>query len=761
MKDMSRVSILIFAIWLAGALSASAGTIRTIRVEGNQRVDTSSIKSYLTFQEGDELDVSDVNTSVKALFATNLFSDVSIGQSVDGVVVKVVENPIISQVAFEGNKAMDDSQLQKEISLGPRSIYTKSAVQSDVQRISNLYAKSGKYNARVEPKVILKDQNRVDLVFEIDEGTSTQITKIVFIGNREFSDSALRGVVQSEETRWYKFLTSSDRYDADRIEYDKELLRRYYTSNGFADFKVRSAMAELNPSRDGFILTFSVDEGPKYEFGRIQVITQLADLTAEELEAERDDLIATKEGSEYDSSKVEKTVDSLTEKAGEKGFAFVDIDPQVSRDRENNKIDITYLIKEGPKVYIDRINIGGNSRTLDEVIRREFRVSEGDPFNSSMVKRSKQRIERLGFFSKVDVAQSRVGDSDKVDLDVNVKERSTGELNFGAGYSTVDGILGEVSLAERNFLGRGQAVRVSVNASTRRQQGQFSFTEPYFLGKDLAAGFDVYKIKRDLQTESSYDSDTTGLNLRMGYDIAEHLRHNLYYRIIDEEISDVHPLASRFIRDQEGRTFTSLVGHNFVYDTRNSNIDPTSGMIIRLTQDVAGLGGDVKFLRHEVNSGYYLALDDDKKIRLQFLGSAGNMFGIGEDIPINQRFFLGGKTFRGFERAGLGPRDISTREKDSLGGNNYYVLTTELGFPLGLPEELGLTGALFAEGGSLWGVDDEGAGVYDSKDPRLVVGAGIGWASPFGPIRIDFAVPVVKDDHDETESFQFNFGTRF
>jgi outer membrane protein insertion porin family len=739
--------------------TADASPIQQIVVSGNQRVDTESVKSYLTVQEGEEMDEGELSQSIKSLFATNLFSDVNIGIQGSNVIVEVTENPIISQVVFEGNKTIDDEQLAKEVTLQTRSIYTKSAVQSDVQRIAMIYSKSGKYNATVEPKVILKDQNRVDLVYEITEGKDTEITKIVFIGNKEFSDSELKSAVQSSETAWYKFFSNDDKYDADRIEYDRELLRRFYTKNGFADFEVRAAVSELNPEKDGFALTYSINEGPKYNFGKVQLITQLTDLKSAEFEEEKDEIIRTKEGDEYDSSKLEKTVDNLVEKAGEKGFAFVDVDPQISRDTANKIIDVTYVIKEGPKVYVDRINIGGNSRTLDEVVRRELRVSEGDPFNTSMVKRSKQRIENLDFFKKVDISQERGDAPDKVNLNVAVEEKSTGEVNFGAGYSTVDGVLGEVSISERNFLGRGQNVRASISASTRRQEGQLSFTEPYFMGEDMSAGFDIYKIKRDFQTESSYDSDSAGLNLRTGYDITEHTRHSLNYKISNDKIANVDPAASLFIKQQEGTTLTSLVGHDVAYDTRDNINDPVRGYLLKAGQDFAGLGGDVSFLRHELTAGYYVPLDDDEDFRLQLYGNAGTMFGMDEDIPINQRFFVGGRNFRGFDRGGIGPRDKTT--KDALGGNNYYIGSVELGVPLGLPDDLGVRGAFFSDVGSLWGVDDTGANVYDNSDPRVSVGFGVGWASPFGPIRIDIASPIVKDDLDETQPFQFNFGTRF
>ena len=741
-------------------LVASAAPIKAINITGNERVDVESVKSYITFKEGEEFDEAEMNQSVKALFATNLFSDIKIDFDGQAVNIKLTENPIISQVAFEGNKAIDDSKLAGEVSLKSRSIYTKAAVQNDVQRIVEIYRKSGKYNAKVEPKVILKDQNRLDLVFEINEGESTRIKKIDFVGNTAFSDSKLRGIVKSSEAAWYILLSDDDKYDEDRIEYDKELLRRFYTKEGYADFEVKSAVAELSPDYDGFVVTYSISEGDKYKFGKVNVETKLEDMKPEQLAAQKDDLIFTKEGKTYDETKLEKTVDKLTEKAGESGFAFVDIDPVLKRNKEDKTIDVTYTIKEGPKVYVDRININGNSRTLDKVIRREFRLSEGDPFNTSSLRRSKQRIENLGFFNKVDIDQKKGSADDKVDINVKVDEKSTGEFNVGAGYSTVDGVVGEVSLKERNFLGKGQNVGINLTGSTRRRQGQFSFTEPYFLDEPLSAGFDLYDLRTDQLTESSYRSHSTGVNLRAGYDISEHLRHDLNYKISQDEVSDVNATASRFIRDQTGKRLTSSVGQDFTYDTRDNVFDPAEGYILKLGQDIAGLGGDAKFIKNEIGAGYYLPLDDDKDWRLAFLGNAGNITGLGgKDVFITNRFFVGGKNLRGFDRSGIGPRD--TKTGDALGGNNYYTGTAELGFPLGLPDELGVRGAIFSDVGSLWGVDETGSNILDDSAPRMSVGAGVGWASPFGPIRVDFSHPLAKNSLDKTQVFQLNFGTRF
>ena len=752
---MFKKILLTTALTLALPAMAMAESVTAINVTGNQRVDADSVRSYLSFKQGEDFNDAEASESIKRLYATNLFADIGITQDSGVVTINVMENPIISRVAFEGNRAIDDEKLTSEVTLKPRSIYTKAAVHNETQRIAEIYRKSGLYNATVEPKVILKDQNRVDLVFEIDEGTRAEIEKINFVGNKSFSDTALQAVVRSAETRWYSFFSNDDKYDADRLEYDKELLRRYYTSHGYADFRVRSAVAELSPEGNGFIITYAVEEGAKYQFGKIEVETRIDELKDQYGE----EVVITKQGEEYNSSQVEKTVDNLVQTAGEKGFAFVDVDPQITRDPETKTINIKYTLVEGPKVYVDRININGNSRTLDEVIRREFRLSEGDPFNTTLLRRSKQRIDDLGFFGKVDVKQQKGSTPDKVNIDVAVEEKSTGEFNFGAGFSTTDGVLGDVSLRERNFLGRGQYVNVDVQASTRRQQGKFSFTEPYFLGKPLATGFDIYAIKRDYQSESSYDQETKGVNLRTAYEITEHLNHSINYSFTSDNISDVDPTASLYIKQQEGTNVTSMIGHDLMWDYRDSKVDPRNGYYFKIGQDVAGLGGTARFLKHDLGAAYYMPLSDEGEWRLNFNLDAGAIIALGKDVPINNRYFIGGQSFRGFDRAGIGPRDIATG--DALGGNYYYVGTVESVFPLGLPDELGFSGAVFADVGSLWDIDGSTAGVTDNNTLRASIGAGIGWKSPFGPIRIDFAVPIAKDDADETKSFQLNFGTRF
>ena len=735
------------------AYSAEQTVINNVDVRGNQRVEAQTVKSYLDIRTGQNYTQGEINTALKRLFETGFFSDVTIDRNNGTLIVNVVENPIVNKVVFEGNDQIDDKDLESEVVLRPRSIYTRTQVQSDVKRVLDLYRSNGRYSATVTPQVITLEQNRVNLVYEIAEGPVTSIKKVSFIGNENFSDDSLRDVIRSEEHRWYRFFSSDDKYDPDRLLYDQELLRRYYVSNGYADFQVKSAITELTPDKQGFYLTFTVEEGDRYNFGKVNIDNRLAGVNTDNLQ----EVVQTGEGSRFNAKKIEGTIDEMLQVLGDQGFAFVDVSPELDRDPHRDIIDLTYKISEGPRVYVERININGNVRTLDKVVRREFRLAEGDAYNTSKLRRSEQRINNLGYFEDVKISEKRGSDDDKIVIDADVAERSTGELTFGVGFSTVDGALADVGVREKNLLGRGQDLRVRAMIAAERQQIDLGFTEPYFLGRDLAAGFDVFRIQQDLRQESSFDRETNGFTLRMNYSLSERLRHSVNYTLRENTVSNVQPFASRFVLDHEGTTVTSSVGHSLIYDSRNNRFDPTEGWYLRASQEYAGLGGDSDFLRHEARAEYFYPVAP--KWTVQLLGLGGHILGIGEDVRIQDRFFIGGREIRGFNNAGVGPRDSITR--DALGGNIYYAGTAELRFPLGLPDEMGFTGAVFTDFGSLWDVDDTGFEVLDNADMRVASGVGLAWTSPFGPIRIDFAKAIVKQDEDEEESIRFNFGTRF
>ncbi|MEK6745717.1 MAG: outer membrane protein assembly factor BamA [Pseudomonadota bacterium] len=733
---------------------SSIAGVGAVRIEGNQRVESSTILSYLGVRSGSQLTQSDIDGSLKNLYATGFFSDVKLLKSGNALVVRVVENPIVNKVAFEGNSTIETEDLEKEMGLKARSVYSRDKLQADVKRIIDIYRRSGRYNAVVEPKTIAQDQNRVDLVYEITEGATAHVEKINFVGNKKFSDSDLRKAVRTEETRWYKFFSDSDKYDPDRLQFDQELLRRYYINEGYADFQVKSAHAELSPKKDAFYITFVVEEGVQYKFGEVKVTSELKNGEKPDFS----DLIASKSGKIYNAGKVEESIDAMTKRLGDLGYAFVDIQPKLERDTPKQLANLTYVIKPGPRVYVERINVTGNVRTLDEVIRREFRVSEGDAYNNSKLQRSEQRLNNLGFFEKVDIKNEQGSAPDKTVVNVDVKEKSTGEVSIGAGFSTTDGILGDFGVSEKNLLGRGQELRTRLTLAARRKQIELGFTEPYFLNRDIAAGFDIYRTKQDFLAQSSYNMDTKGFNLRSSYALQEKLQHSINYTLRENNVTDVTPEASIFIKQQVGTNVNSAISQSFAYDDRNNKLDPSSGYYMRITQEFAGLGGDSRYLKHDLKASYYYPIT--AKWRTSFIASSGYIFGMGgRDVRINDRFFVGGDDLRGFRNAGIGPRDTATR--DALGGNAYYTGTAELKFPLGLPEELGVSGAVFSDVGSLWKIDNSSVGVSQHNAVRASAGVGVLWTSPFGPIRVDFAHAFAKQDEDMTETMRFSFGTRF
>lgn len=754
-RPLLSIIVAVVLIGLAGGLarSAAAQVVSDVQVVGTQRIDPDTVRSYMLVNPGDSFDAERLDRSLKALFATGLFADVTIRREGGTVVVTVVENPVINRVAFEGNQRVDNETLNAEVQLRPRLVFTRTRVQQDVQRIVNVYRRTGRFAAQVEPKVIQLEQNRVDLVFEIDEGPLTTIRAISFIGNERYSDSTLRDVIQTKEYAFWRLLTTTDTYDPDRLSFDRELLRRFYLGNGYADFRVVSAVAELTPDRESFVVTFTIEEGDRYRFGPIDVDVKLKRVEPDQLR----EVLTTIEGERYDADEVETTIDNLTDTLGTLGFAFIDIRPSVDRDREARTVSITYQIGEGPRVFVERIDIEGNVRTLDRVVRREFELVEGDAFNTSKLRRSQRRIRNLGFFKGVEVTNVEGSAEDRTVIKVEVEEQPTGEISFGVGFSSLDGPLADVGIRERNLLGRGQDLRFRFSGAASRQEFDLGFTEPYFLDRRLSAGVDLFRITRDLQDDSSYDEERTGAGIRFGYDLGEDLSQSVGYQIKKTEISNVDADASRVIREQEGSTTVSQISQTLTYDRRDNRIDPREGYFASVTNDLAGFGGDVAFLRTRLKGGYYYPLSDDYTLAL--LGESGYIFGIGDDIGIAERFFVGGRIFRGFSRSGIGPRDVTT--DDALGGNKYYVGTVELSFPLGLPDDLGLKAFVFTDAGSLWDVDDSGSEIADSSAIRASMGTGLAWATAFGLIRVDVAQAILKEDEDETEIFRFSFGTRF
>jgi len=777
-----------------GDLSASAqsAVISSIVVEGNRRVEPETVRSYLTFSSGDSYDPAEINQSLKTLFATGLFQDVRIRRQGSTIIVIVVENPIVNRVAFEGNKEIEDDTLASEVQLKPRAVYTRARVQADVQRILNLYRRQGLYSAQVEPKIINLDNNRIDVVFEITEGPTTKVRAINFIGNEAFSDSQLRFVITTTRTNWLSFLKSTNIYDPDRLNLDRELLRQFYMKNGYADARVVSATADLDRDGRGFFITFTIEEGERYQFGNIDIESALPSLDVDALRG----VILTKPGRRYNAEKVEKTVEALTVKVAEQGYAFGQVRPRFERDQATHTMSIVYVINEGPRVYIERINVVGNFRTEDRVIRRQFRLAEGDAYNRLLVEAARKRLRELGFFKSVDIDTAPGGAPDRVILTVTVVEQPTGEFSFGAGYSTSEGVIGDISITERNLMGKGQYVRLGFSGSLERAQVDFSFTEPNFLDRNLAAGFDLFYKTVDLQSVASFSQSTAGGNLRLGFPIADNTQMGLRYRFEREDIFDVAGNASLAVKQAEGVANVSSVGYTVAYDTRNLPQSPTAGVFASLSQDLAGVGGDVNYVRTVADArGYYPITN---KITLVGRVQAGDVTGWGgQDVRLTDLFFKGGETIRGFERAGYGPRDacqnpttgkqVANCSKDALGGELFWATTAEVRFPFPfIPDSLGMQGAVFVDAGSLWDPSQdalnavslpgpasrcsnktlgvtcgEGSFINDSNLVRLSTGFSIIWQSPLGPLRADIADALLKADFDRTEVFRFGASTNF
>lgn len=763
---MNRLLGLLLALGAAVFFQASVAmaqsadpVVKRIVVEGNQRIEESTVASYMVIKEGSAYTQAQVDQSLKTLYGTGLFADVQIQQA-DGVVkVKVVENPIINRIAFDGNSKVSLKSLEEEVQLKPRMVFSRAKVQGDVQRILEIYRRSGRFAAQVEPKTVQLGQNRVDLVFEINEGPTTGVSRIIFIGNKAYSDGTLRERIATTESVWWNFLQSNDNYDPDRLTFDREQLRRFYLSQGYADFRVISAVAELAPDRSGFYITFTIEEGERYNFGKVEIDTKLKDIPVSELR----DLVRFNGGERYNAELIDKSVDALTLAAGTKGYAFVDIRPRVRRNRDDRTVDVVFKVEEGPRVYIERINIVGNTRTLDKVIRREIRLVEGDAFNRVLINRSRSRIRGLGYFKKVEVNEEPGTSPDRTVLNVEVEEQSTGEFSVSAGFSSSgDNIVGAASLTEKNLLGRGQFLRLQVSVSNIRQQVDLRFTEPYFMDRNMSAGFDIYNQYQTFD-ESNYEASIRGIGLRLGFPLSEFGRLGLRYTLRQDDIVITGPAGDV----QQGVTMLSQAGFTYVYDDKDDPIEPQNGVDFSWSFDVAGLGGDKEYLRTEVSGDWFKRLWYDDLI-LNVAMSAGYIIAFGTDqLSANDRFFKGGASFRGFKTSGIGPRETAVLgTPPSVGGEAYAIGTVELRFPNFLPDELGIKTALFTDFGTVGLAADKPvcsmfSCIKDDMSLRASAGLSVYWNSPFGPVRLDFSQVLNKEDYDQTESFRFSAGTKF
>ena len=747
----------------------AGGTISAIRVEGNQRIEQGTVRSYMLVQPGDPFDPDRMDRSLKTLFATGLFSDVTLRRDGTTLVVHLVENPIVNRVIFEGNKKLSDDTLRPEVQLRSRSVYTPAAVQADRQRILDLYARRGRFGARVEPKIIQQDQNRVDVLFEISDGDSTLISRIAFLGNHAFGEDKLREVIGSRQEALWRFLSTSDNYDPDRVNFDKELLRRFYLKNGFADFEVSGANAELAPDRSAFFLTFTLDEGVRYRVSSVKVNSTLRNITGDQLRP----LIETKEGDWYDGDAVERAIQLISDEVQRRGDPFVEVKPRIARDKEKRTVELVFDVNEGPRVYVERIDIVGNTRTEDKVVRREFRLAEGDAFNAELIRRSRQRLQDLGYFESANLTSSPGSAADKSIVNANISEKATGELTLGGGYSTDAGALVNAGIRERNLVGSGIDANLNGVLAQLRSEIDFSLTDPYFLDQNIVAGFDLFRIANNNQIIAQYQEARTGFSLRLGYEFNEHLRQAWTYSLVQRDVTNVATNASLFVQDEKGQSLLSQIGQTLTIDYRDSQTDPHSGFVIRTGADYAGLGGSIDYVRTKIDGTYFIPLEaylGDPEWGFAISAGSGYLFNLGHRDRIIDRFFLGGDNLRGFLDGGAGPHSVGTLtiSQDSIGGRFIWTQSTELHFPLPISPDLGLTGRAFVDVGSLSGVSavynpatNSPVAYYNDHMPRVGVGVGVSWKTPFGLINIDLADPVVRKKYDQQQTFRFGFGTRF
>ncbi|RFB80219.1 outer membrane protein assembly factor BamA [Methylovirgula sp. 4M-Z18] len=787
--------------------AAQAQTSDQIVVEGNHRVDADTIRSYFT---------GSPQQGANDLRSTGLFKSVNVRSAGGRIYVSVVENTIINRVAFEGNSKLKGDQLIDQIQTKAHTAYNQATVDADIAKIQEIYKRNGRGEAKVTARTVDLPNGKLDVVFTINEGEKTGIREIHFAGNHVYSEGKLIGLMQSTEMNWLSWFKTSDVYDPDRIASDEEIIRRYYLRNGFADFRVVSTDAHYDEAKAGYIITITVDEGPRYTISSVNVDSHIAGVDGGSLLRQSE----IKAGETYDGPAVEQSVESITREVGRRGYAFSQVRPRGERNAADNSIAVNFVVDDGPRVYVERINIHGNTRTRDYVIRREFDIGEGDAYNRVMVDRAERRLNNLGFFKKVKITTLPGSSPDKVIIDVEVEDQPTGSFAVSGGYSTTDGAIGEVSLTESNFLGRGQFVRIAASLGQYSRGVDFSFTEPYFMDRRLAAGFDLFYKLTDNTQYSLYETWVEGGTVRLGIPLTDEFSVTPHYSLYETRIkipnSTSQPYndctfpiagytngscldngeASLAIKEAQGGWLTSMAGYTLTYSTLDNNKNPTKGLRVDFTQDVAGLGGDAKWVRETGDIHYYHPLlpgtFDDVVGFARLQGGNIKAFG-GNQLRVVDNFNLGPSLVRGFAPNGIGPRDISDPnniDTNSLGGTTYYGGTLEVQFPLGLPKELGMKFALFADAGTL--IDYEGKTnfnqflglrasapcqsidtipgqesqgscikVWDDHKIRSSVGTSLIWASPLGPIRFDFAVPVTKGKYDQTQFFRFSGGTSF
>jgi outer membrane protein insertion porin family len=808
--------------------AAAAQATDMIVVEGNRRVEAETVRSYFKAGPNGQFDQVALDDGLKALIETGLFQDVKVNRAGGHIVVSVVENAVIGRVAFEGNKKIKDEQLSAEIQSKPRGTFSRAMVQSDTLRIAEIYRRSGRYDVRVTPEIIDQPSNRVDLVFTVEEGAKTGVKSIEFIGNSAFSSYRLRDVIKTHESNLLSFLSSGDIYDPDRVEADRDLIRRFYLKNGFADAQVVAAITEYDPDKKGFLVSFKIEEGQQYRVGTVDFRSSIANFDATSLRG----FSRVNVGSLYNVESVEKSTEEMQIEASRRGYAFAVVRPSGDRNFESHTVSIVFNIDEGPRTYIERINLRGNTRTRDYVIRREFDLSEGDAYNRALVDRAERRLKNLDYFKSVKITTEPGSSSDRVILIVDMEEKSTGDFSISGGYSTTDGALAEVSVSERNLFGKGLFGKASVTYGQYARGVSLSFVEPYLLDYRIALGFDTYWRQQLSNSYTSYGVTTLGFSPRLGFalreDLSLQLRYSLYQQsitlasaynncnnnaantslafnptpaYIQNVLGGVDPTNSTSsgvygwgcygdgesslpVRKElaNGPTWTSALGYTLTYNTLDNTKNPTDGLLVDFKQDFAGVGGDVTYLKTALDTKYYTSLVSEivSVIHLQggVLSKVGN-----NDLRMLDHFQMGPNLVRGFASNGIGPRDITYASYgatgDALGGTKYWGASMELQMPFWfLPKEVGLKGAVYADAGSLWGYQGPtswaatrevntkacptcGLQYDDSSVVRSSVGVGLIWASPFGPLRFDYAVPLTKGKYDVVQEFRFGGGTSF
>ncbi len=805
---------------------AEAGaSASSIVVQGNRRVEADTVRSYFKVGPGERLDAAKIDAGLKALYASGLFDDVHISQAGGHLVVTVVESPVINRLAFEGNHRMKDEQLQEEIQSKARDSLSRAKVQADTQRIVEVYHRNGRFDVTVEPQMIERPNNRVDLIFKVNEGEKTGVKSITFVGNKAYSSWRLKEVIKTAQSNFLSFLQTTDVYDPDRMEADRDLIRRFYLKHGFADVQVVSAVAEYDPAKKGFNITFTIEEGPVYHFGVTDVQSNVRAINSQSLRS----VLRMRQGDVYNGEAIEKTVEDVTVEVARRGYPFATVRPRGDRNPQTRTINVSFVVDEGTRAYIERINIHGNIRTRDYVIRREFDIAEGDPYNRALIDRAERRLKNLNFFKSVKITNEPGSAPDRVVINVELEEQSTGDFSIMGGYSTAEGWLAQMSVSERNLLGTGRYAKLALTYGEFVRGAEFSFVEPYFLDQRLAAGLDLFAKETLANSYLSYGTESYGGSLKLGIalreDLALQLRYSLYTQKITlpsylNDCNNLNPDFLQHLPDADrhqhraaifpyasttscllygqaslpvraelanGATLTSLAGYGLTYNTLDNNKTPTNGLLVTFGQDFAGLGGDVAYVRSSVDfHTYYEVLPDVVgTLHLQ----AGNMFGLeGQGVRLLDDFKMGPNLVRGFAPAGLGPRDITPgTSNDAIGGTNYWGASMEFQYPFYfLPKDAGFRGAVFVDAGSVWGYKGEthvcgrpAKSTASSTPPRAVssvnaacnlptapavrmsAGASIIWDSPFGPLRFDFAYPILKQSYDRTQFFAFGGGTHF